>query len=280
MRDPMDTTGCRSVLIPTMAVMVALLAAAGCDTESHDPWKLNPERPGKSAAKTGDVAAKSPTTPAKTNDDRTVLVPKVDKSAPNKPPWDPNGLGEFQLTERSGRKITRADLLGKPVVVCFIFTHCASICTNVSGQMYLLQEWLKKEQLDVQLVSISVDPKRDTPKVLSRYADSFGADKHRWWFVTGEQQQLYKLIRKGFGQTVVDLTADNPKLGMEFNHSDAVMLVDSNAKVVAKYNATNPLSMEQLRERLSRWKTTGRLRNSGKTGKAASPAVTDEKLTR
>ena len=50
----------------------------------------------------------------------------------------------------------------------------------------------------VQLVSISVDPDRDTPEVLDDYARKFAADPDRWWFLTGPKDDLVRLIRERF----------------------------------------------------------------------------------
>ena len=51
---------------------------------------------------------------------------------------------------------------------------------------------------DLRLVSITVDPARDTPKVLTEYAARFGADPDRWLFLTGEKQAIYALAQQGF----------------------------------------------------------------------------------
>ena len=56
----------------------------------------------------------------------------------------------------------------------------------------------------MQLVSFTVDPKDDTPAVLSAYADRLGADPQHWWFLTGPEKPLYDLIQNGFYQAVQD----------------------------------------------------------------------------
>ena len=53
------------------------------------------------------------------------------------PLWDPNGVEDFSLTECHGQTVTKADLLGKPWVACFIFTRCAGPCPRVSEQMQI-----------------------------------------------------------------------------------------------------------------------------------------------
>jgi len=230
------------------AVLFSASFIFGCESQTGDSWKPT----AKSA--NGDV----PKSPAPSVAEKTgprVFQPKVDTSDPGKPPWEGKTLADFELTERSGRKVTRADLLGKPAVVCFIFTHCRGPCQDVSVKMYELQKFLKQRNMDVQLVSISVDPKRDTTDVLQRYAKNFAADKFGWWFLTGKQQEIYKLIRSGFGQRVYEELGARP--GFEVAHSTNLMLVDKAGKIIGAYNAQSPVSMAALQQRLARWKRTG-----------------------
>jgi protein SCO1/2 len=110
---------------------------------------------------------------------------------------------EFALRERSDRLLTRDDLRGKVWIVDFIFTRCVEECPLVSARMARLQEALAAET-DLRLVSITVDPEHDTPEVLSRYAENFGAHPERWLFLTGDKATIYRLAREGFRLGVVD----------------------------------------------------------------------------
>ena len=110
---------------------------------------------------------------------------------------------DFTLIERSGRKATRTDLLGKVWVANFIYTQCNETCPLQTARMAQLQtEFVNQENL--RLVSISVDPERDTPEVLSRYAKQYGAHPVRWLFLTGEKRVIYQLAKEGFRLGVVD----------------------------------------------------------------------------
>ncbi|BDG02337.1 SCO family protein [Anaeromyxobacter oryzae] len=73
---------------------------------------------------------------------------------------------------------------GRPVVLNFVFTTCATICPVMSRTFAQLQERLGSERDRVHLVSISIDPEQDTPARLSEYARSFGAGPG-WRFYTG-----------------------------------------------------------------------------------------------
>lgn len=255
--------------LPIAAVLMSALAVAGCESGTSVSWK-------PAAKSAGDETAKSPErTPdpspkAVANNKPTIFQPKTDTSDPNKPPWDGHTLVDFELVERSGRKITRADLLGKPSLFCFIFTQCRGPCLAMSGQMADLQKWLRSQKLDVRLVSISVDPRRDTPEVLREYAKNFGADKDGWWFLTGKRPEIYKIIRSTFGQRVYEVAGANP--GFEVFHATTLMLVDAKGNVVGEYSFKFP---EKLKQRLLEWKRTGSLsgKEADKNGKDGDRAA-------
>jgi protein SCO1/2/putative membrane protein len=165
------------------------------------------------------------------------------RAADKQPKWNQAGLEDFSLTECHGRTVTKADLLGKPWVACFIFTRCAGPCPKVSQQMQLLQERVKG--LDVRLVSLTVDPERDTPEELQRYAEHYQADPERWWFLTGDKEAIFHLIERGFRMIVEDDPQQIP--GFEVKHSTTMMLVDAGGVVRGKYNALNDVEMARLR---------------------------------
>src|SRR6516165_10824754 len=139
------------------------------------------------------------------------------------PLWDPAGIEDFSLTECHGQTVTKADLLGKPWVACFIFTRCAGPCPRVSQQMQILQSRLK--DLDVRLVSFSVDPENDTPEELLDYAKRYKADPEKWWFLTGDKRTIFRLIRRSFRMIVDDDPQQIP--GFEVIHSIDIMHVDA-----------------------------------------------------
>jgi protein SCO1/2/putative membrane protein len=135
----------------------------------------------------------------------------------------------FALTERSGRTVTRDDLLGKVWVVSFFFTSCTAGCSKNTTSMKRLQDDLVGYP-DVMLVSITVDPETDTPEVLQRYAASYGADPQRWLFLTGAEKAIYDLIQNGFFQAV---TRNSPDAGPgnAVIHTWTLMVVDQKGQI-------------------------------------------------
>ncbi len=107
----------------------------------------------------------------------------------------------FALIDQLGRPVSDADLRGKVVVTDFIYTTCTDICPAITAQMAALRTRLAEEGLlgdDVMLVSISVDPARDTPEVLRAYSEPFGADAATWRFLTGDEASIRRVVVDGF----------------------------------------------------------------------------------
>jgi protein SCO1/2/putative membrane protein len=172
-----------------------------------------------------------------------LLAARVGHAQEQKAVWDPAGVEDFSLTECHGQTVTKADLLGKPWVACFIFTRCAGPCPRVSEQMQILQKRLKG--IDVRLVSFSVDPDRDTPEDLRKYAEFYKADPERWWFLTGDKATIFRLIRKSFRMIVDDDPEQTP--GFEVIHSIEILHVDAEGVVRGRYDARDDVDMAKLR---------------------------------
>jgi protein SCO1/2 len=165
------------------------------------------------------------------------------------PPSHPMGrsrpLPEFVLTERSGRPISLADLRGKIWIVDFIYTQCTDTCPLQTAEMAKLQDlWVNDR--DLRLVSISVDPEKDTPKILARYAARFHADTQRWLFLTGDKFQIGRLVEEGF-HLPVSLAVSRRRATPIIIHSSRLILVDRDAQIRGSYDSRDRLSMQRLK---------------------------------
>lgn len=130
------------------------------------------------------------------------------------------GLGavpEFKLTERSGRIVTRSDLLGKPLIVAFTFSRCAGPCPRIMLRMEQLAEKLAGQ--DVRLVTVTVDPEHDKPEVLARWANTFHAKPDQWLFLGGEPESVRQFVIGGFKQAI-------DGQGESLNHATQLAVVD------------------------------------------------------
>jgi protein SCO1 len=149
---------------------------------------------------------------------------------------------EFQLTERSGRTVTLADLKGKIWVADFIYTTCPGPCPMISSRLSQMQEQALANDA-VRFVSISVNPEQDTPEVLREYAKQFEASPDRWLFLTGEKNAVRSLITNGFMLTALDQTGE----GVEpVAHSTKLVLVDRKGRIRGFYDALDKAGTEKL----------------------------------
>jgi len=138
----------------------------------------------------------------------------------------------FQLINQNGQPFGSAQLNGKIWIADFIFTTCPGPCPMISTRMSELQKPLEKT--DVHLVSFTVDPARDTPRVLLGYAEKLQAEPGRWDFLTGAQSTIYNLSEKGFKLAVSD---GSEEIGRPV-HSTRMILVDRHGKIRGYYDAT------------------------------------------
>jgi protein SCO1/2 len=144
-------------------------------------------------------------------------------------------VGEFALTERSGRTVSNTDLAGKVWIASFVFTRCTGPCPQVSGTVARLQDAFR-DQPDVRFVTFTVDPEHDDPEELKKYAEHFGADPERWQFLTGSEQQLYQLMEKGFKVGVQRNSDPTAQPGQAVTHSTRLALVDRQGNVRAYFD--------------------------------------------
>ena len=149
---------------------------------------------------------------------------------------------EFSLTEANGTTLQRADLLGKVWIASFLFTRCGEACPLMMQHEARLQPDLPLRD-DLRLVSFSVDPDWDTPKVLTEYAHTFGADQSHWLFLTGDKKQVYHLACDGFHLAAqpADPTKEMPIL-----HSTRLVLVDRGGAIRGYYDSSDPVEMQKL----------------------------------
>jgi|GEM_PF-617412 len=104
---------------------------------------------------------------------------------------------DFSLTDSSGRPFALTSLRGKAALVSFVFTTCNGSCPATTHNLYRVQETLKGARLwgeKVEFVSISLDPARDTPEVLTNYAGFYKADPAAWHFLTGTPSEVAKVV--------------------------------------------------------------------------------------
>jgi protein SCO1/2 len=154
----------------------------------------------------------------------------------------------FELIDQLERPVSSNEFRGKVIVADFVYTNCPDICPMLSLRMQELQERLAQEQLlgsQVQLLSFTVDPARDTAAVLREYARRFRADPVGWRFLTGPEAEVHRVVEKGFllglqkmppNGTMTHDTDDHADDGYEVMHSTRFALVDREGRIRAYYD--------------------------------------------
>ncbi len=140
---------------------------------------------------------------------------------------------DFALTSQDEKAVRLADLRGKVLLVSFVFTTCNGTCPATTHRMGQVQAELKTRGLlkdgKVQLLSITLDPSRDTPEVLRRYAKLYDADLSSWRFLTGPEADVNKVIA-AWGMWA------RPAANGQLDHPSRVFLVDPKGRVREIYH--------------------------------------------
>ena len=147
-------------------------------------------------------------------------------------------IPEFEFTDSEDNLISRNDLKGKVWVADFIFTTCTMACPVMTGNMNLIHKAYKDDD-QVRIVSISVYPEYDTPEVLKEYASRYNANRDRWHFLTGPEQNVKDVIKNGF------------KMGDYEDiifHSEKFALIDQNGNIRGYYNGMKSEDVKTLKK--------------------------------
>ena len=106
-----------------------------------------------------------------------------------------NCLPDVSLIDQHGSAVSLASLKGKPVLIDFIYTSCASTCPVLTAKMVSVARELGPALgANVTMVSITLDPEHDSPAQLASYAKSQGADANGWLFLTGKPAQVDQVL--------------------------------------------------------------------------------------
>ncbi|HEX3683011.1 MAG TPA: SCO family protein [Bryobacteraceae bacterium] len=143
---------------------------------------------------------------------------------------------EFEMTDSTGRAFNSQSLNGKVWVADFIYTNCPGPCPRMTSQMHRLEKRIGGET-DVRLVSISVDPQRDTPQVLDEYAHRFGGPSEQWIFLTGSPTTVHLLAFSTFH--IGDVIS-------RMDHSTKFALVDKHGDIRGYYSTFDSDGMPSL----------------------------------
>lgn len=137
-------------------------------------------------------------------------------------------IPDFALTDQTGHTVRLSQMRGEPVAVAFVYTRCpiATACPLTAARFAKLDSMLKEKGFG-KLLTITVDPEHDTPKVLAEYAKHLGANPARWKFLTGDPKAVADVASR-FGVLYY------PE-GGQVVHTQAVAVVDPEGRLAAIY---------------------------------------------
>ncbi|MCB9226458.1 MAG: SCO family protein [Chitinophagales bacterium] len=139
----------------------------------------------------------------------------------------------FNFTDQKNEAVSAETFKDDIYVVDFFFTSCPSICPIMTKNMVDVYKEFK-ENGDVKIMSVSIDPKRDTVEQLNAYALKSGIeDNDTWHFVTGEKDDIYDLAKFFSILAYEDSTVPGG-----FEHNGYFLLVDKNKYIRGYYDGT------------------------------------------
>lgn len=140
-------------------------------------------------------------------------------------------LPAVTLVDQHGRSISLASLKGQPVLVDFIYTSCALTCPMLTAKMAAIARTLGPALgSKVKIVSITLDPERDHPAELLKYAEREGANDNGWLFLTGTPQQIAEVLAR------FNIKRARGEDG-SITHTIAAFLLGADGHQVRQYNA-------------------------------------------
>jgi enediyne biosynthesis protein E4 len=239
-----------------LLIVVSATAGIGCrpaampTASPASPTAPSPASSKPSGSEAGPSNGTSPSDSATstTNPAPTAVTAATGSTAVSERPATPPVLGQvrdFALTDQDGTPVTVSRYYSRVWVANFIFTECLATCPQQTAKLAELGQRLQAE-LDsgrMRFVSVTVDPERDSPDVLKRYASDRQIKTATWDFLTGSRDALWTLSKEGFKlpvQTNPDQTA------MPILHSSQMVLIDQQGAIRGYYEALTSDGMARL----------------------------------
>ncbi|MHA4742030.1 SCO family protein [Dyadobacter sp. MSC1_007] len=152
-----------------------------------------------------------------------------------------NSIPKFAFISQYGDTVTEKAVENKIYVTDFFFTTCPTICPVMKRQMIKVYNEVKGNP-EVMILSHSIDPEHDTPKVLNEYAKDLGISGSQWLFLTGDKERIYEIGQNNYMSTAKeDTTAQGGYI-----HSGAFILVDKDKHVRGMYDGTTDEGTQKL----------------------------------
>lgn len=173
------------------------------------------------------------------------IKPGGHRDLPPEPKTPGELSGRFLLTDQYGRAVTNLDFLGKYQLIAFGYTSCPDVCPTSLALMTQAMNRLGDAAEQVQPIFITVDPERDTPEVLGRYAAFFHP---RLLGLSGSKAMIDHTV-KDFGARYEKVPSGDGDYAM--NHTAGFYLFGPDGQFLEKL--AHGLTAEQLTGKLQRY---------------------------
>ena len=150
-------------------------------------------------------------------------------------------IPSFAFEGHNGKTITLDYFEDKVAVVDFFFTHCPSICPQMTAQLERVQHEFRNYD-EVVILSHTVDPARDSIPRLIEYANTHEVDSTKWVMVTGNKKELYQQARQGYFITATEGDGGDD----DFVHSEKLVIVDKDKVIRGYYDGTKEEEVNQM----------------------------------
>jgi protein SCO1/2 len=139
--------------------------------------------------------------------------------------------GPFALTDQSGAKRTSKDFRGKYQLIYFGYTFCPDVCPTTLAVMSQALDKMGVDATRIVPVFITIDPERDTPKVLKSYMDAFGPS---FVGLTGSDKEIAAVEKEYRVYAKKQPIAGQPGYGID--HSSVIYLMGPDGRLVTFYD--------------------------------------------
>jgi len=151
----------------------------------------------------------------------------------------------FAFTDQNGESFGTRQLEGKVWVANAIFTRCPTVCPLSTQRMFQVQHHARGLGNYLHIVSFSVDPENDTPKVLHDYAKEHKVSPRMWTFLTGDAEALKQTLNGGL-KIYMGKQAEPSDDLMSIGHGSHFVLVDSKMRIRNYYDPTDSGAIDAL----------------------------------
>jgi cytochrome oxidase Cu insertion factor (SCO1/SenC/PrrC family) len=147
--------------------------------------------------------------------------------------------GDFTLTDQAGRKRSSTEFRGRYMLVYFGFTMCPDVCPTTLAVMADALDKMGDAGKRIVPIFITIDPERDTPKVLAPYVKAFGENFIGFTGSVAEITAAKKLYRV-YGEKKPLDESKGLAGGYGFDHSSVLYLMGPDGKIVSYYDELIP----------------------------------------